>query len=234
MNNLRKICFVLALGSLPLGKAFADYAKGTTMFQIYGGGAGLGGHYNQPGMNRDEQDLADGGGLIGGQFLYFFHDNPCLAAGFDISHASFDDFNSSQLLANRLTTSSADNTTGVAILRLSYPKGRFRPYIQGGIGAHHTSLSLTGIPINGSTWSDTGTTESRQLLNDGHIGPAFEGAVGMHIYFTERFFVGAELKILALPGKAFTPTAAGANEGLQNPTSTLSEAGLGLMLGLGF
>src|SRR5689334_22877695 len=110
------------------------------MFQIYGGGEGLGGHYNQPGGNRVEQEYADGGGLIGGQFLYFMSDSPCWALGFDISHAGFDDHTSNQLLANRFTASSADDTVGLIVARLSYPRGHFRPYVQGGLGGHHTNL----------------------------------------------------------------------------------------------
>src|SRR4051812_20690497 len=85
--------------------ASADYTKGTTMFQIYGGGAALDGHYHQPGVDRDEQDYADSGGLIGGQFLYFFHESPCLAVGFDVSHANYGKHTTSQMLANRLTAS---------------------------------------------------------------------------------------------------------------------------------
>jgi len=235
MTKLTKVlllCGVMALWSPAVARA--DYAKGTTMFQIYGGGAGLDGHYHQPGVNRDEQDYADGGGIIGGQFLYFFHDSPCLAAGFDISHAGFGNHDSTELLANRATQSSADNTTGLVVLRLSYPKGHFRPYIEGGVGAHHTSLSLDGAPINGTTWSDTGTAEPRTLVDDGHMGAALEGAIGIHIYFTEQFFIGAELKILSLGGKDFTPTPAGIHEGLLDPRGGVSESGIGFMLGLGF
>jgi hypothetical protein len=212
----------------------ADYTKGTAMFQIYGGGAGLNGHYDRAGVSRDEEDYADGGSLIGGQFLYFFHDSPCLAAGFDISHADFAKHDSTQLLTNRLTRSSASDTTGLAILRLSYPSGHFRPYVQGGVGAHSTSLTLQAIPINATTWRDAATTETRNLYDDGHVGPAMEGAVGIHIFFTERFFVGVELKVLSLIGKDFIPTAAGVTEGLGNTRGSVSESGLGLMLGLGF
>jgi hypothetical protein len=210
----------------------ADYTKGTTMFQIYGGGAGFGGRYHQPGVNQDEQNLAGGGGLIGGQFLYFTSEN--WAVGFDISHASFGDQDSNQLLTNRFTQSSADNTTGLFVVRLSYPKGHFRPYIQSGLGVHHTSLNLDGTPINGTTWSDTGTAETRTLLDDGHAGLALEGAIGTYVYFTERFFIGAELKLTSLGGKDFQPTAAGIHEGLLAPNGAVSEAGIGFMLGLGF
>ena len=56
----------------------------------------------------------------------------------------------------------------------------------------------------------------------------------MHVYFTERFFVGAEQAPVSLPGKPFAYRRHILNENLQNPTSTVSEAGIGLMLGLGF
>jgi opacity protein-like surface antigen len=214
--------------------AHADYHKGDYMFQIYSGGAALGGRYHQPGVNKDEQNYADGAGVIGGQFLYYILDNPCLAVGVDVSHAGFDSHKSGQLLTNRNTQSSADSTVGVFVARLVYPKGRIRPYIQGGLGVHHTSLTLEGTPINSPGWQDTGTMETRPLVDDGHVGPAIEGAIGVHVYVTERFFVGAEYKVLDLVGKDFTPTAAGRLEGLATPAGSTTESAIGLMLGFGF
>ena len=214
--------------------AGADYSKGMAMFQIYGGGAALGGRYHQPGVNKDEQDYADGGSVIGGQFLYFISDSPCLALGFDVSHTDFDSHDSYQLLTNRFTRSSAKNTTGLLIARLAYPKGRIRPYIQGGLGAHGTSLTLDGTPINSKTWYDTPTTETRRLLDSGHMGPAFEGAIGLHVYLTERLFIGAEYKVMDLLGKDFSPTAAGQLEGVLKANGNVSESSIGFMLGFGF
>jgi len=233
-----KINLLLTLGSLlvimAVNSAQADYTQGMTMFQIYGGGAVLSGRYHQPGVSKDEQDYADGGGVIGGQFLYYISDNPCIALGFDVSHADFDSHNSYLLLPNRYTQSSAKNTTGLIIARVAYPKGRVRPYIQGGLGAQSTSLSLDGTPINASTWTDTPTTETRRLLDSSHIGPALEGAIGLHVYLTPRFFVGAEYKVMELIGKDFSPTAAGATEGVVTTHGIVSESSIGLMLGLGF
>lgn len=234
MKNLRRFLLGGWAIVLAVATARADYRKGEVMFQIYGGGAALGGRYDRPGVNKDEQDYADGGSVIGGQFLYYVTDSPCLALGFDISHSRFDSHTSVQLVPNLLTNSSADNTTGLLVARLVYPKGRLRPYIQGGIGAHHTSLTLEGEPMNPSVWSDTGTSEERALYDNGHLGAAFEGAIGLHIYLTERFFIGAEYKVIDLLGKEFTPTPAGQLEGLTNTDGNVSESAIGFMLGFGF
>jgi len=212
----------------------ADYTKGMAMFQIYGGGAVLGGRYNQPGVNKDEQDYADGGSVIGGQFLYYISDSPCVALGFDVSHADFDSHGSYHLLTDRYTSSSAKSTAGLLIARLAYPKGRIRPYVQGGLGAQSTSLTLDGTPINSMTWKDTPTTETRQLLDSSQVGPVFEEAIGLHVYLTKRFFIGAEYKVMELIGKDFSPTAAGQSEGLLKTSGSVSESSIGLMLGLGF
>ena len=162
-----------------------------------------------------EQDLADGGGIIGRQFLYFFHDSPCLAAGFDISHAGFDDHNSSQLLMNRFTSSSADNTTGVAITPAQLSERTFPSLHTGRLRRpsyepHFKWYSHQWQYVE-RYWNHRTATASERWS---HGRSAIEGAIGMHIYFTERFFIGAELKILDLEGKDFTPTAAGTNEGL--------------------
>jgi hypothetical protein len=58
--------------------------------------------------------------------------------------------------------------------------------------------------------------------------------VGLHIYFTERFFIGAEYKMTALPGSDFRPTSAGLLEGLTNTNGSVTESAVGLMIGLGF
>src|SRR5437773_2355351 len=121
MKSLRRFLlggFIIFVGS---SWAHADYMKGEAMFQIYGGGASLRGRYHQPSINEDEQAYADSGGVLGGQFLYFFHDSPCLAAGFDIFHSKFDTHESAKLLTNRLTDSFANDTIGLAILRASFP-----------------------------------------------------------------------------------------------------------------
>ena len=234
MKTKCHLVIVLLTAFLLQATARADYQKGETMFQIYGGGAAMGGRYHQPGVSRDEEDFADGAGVLGGQFLYYISESPCLAVGFDVSHAGFDSHDSYRLLADRFTQSSADNTTGVFVARLVYPKGRVRPYIQGGIGAHHTSLSLDGTTVNSSVWEETNTTETRSLVHDGHVGPAFEGAVGAHLYLTDRFFIGAEYKVLSLIGKKFTPTPAGRLEGLSAPDGSVGISAIGLMLGFGF
>jgi opacity protein-like surface antigen len=214
--------------------AHADYSQGMTMFQIYGGGSVLSGRYHQPGVSNDEQDYADGGSVIGGEFLYYISDSPCIALGFDVSHTDFDSHDSFLLLPNRFTQSTAKNTTGLVIARVVYPRGRVRPYIQGGLGAQSTSLTLDGTPINSTTWSDTPTTETRQLLDSSHVGPALEGAIGLHVYITKRLFVGAEYKVMELFEQDFSPTAAGQTEGLQKTSGIVTESSIGLMLGLGF
>ncbi len=233
MNKIYRSALLVVGLSLGVSVAHADYHKGTTSFQIYGGGAGFGGRYDLPARD-DERPYADGGGVIGGQFLYFIKDMPSLAVGFDVLHAGFDRHNSTLLLPNRYTQSSADNTAGFFVGRLSYPKGRFRPYVQGGVGVHHTALQLQASPINGFSWPDTGTSEDRNLYKEGHTGPALEGAIGIYFYFVENFFIGAEYKEIGLFGPDFSPTMAGRSEGLGDTKGSVGESMIGFMAGFGF
>jgi len=83
-------------------------------------------------------------------------------------------------------------------------------------------------------WNDTRTTETRSLLDSSHVGAAIEGAVGLHIYLTQRVFVGAEYKVIDLIGKDFSPTAAGQQEGLLSANGTTGMSSIGFMLGFGF
>jgi hypothetical protein len=93
---------------------------------------------------------------------------------------------------------------------------------------------LEGTPNGAPGWTDTGSLETRTLLDDGHVGPAVAGSIGLHVYLTERFFLGVEYKDMVLFGKDFSPTAAGEREGLLKPSGTVGEAAFGFMLGLGF
>jgi opacity protein-like surface antigen len=234
---MRKL-FTLGIGCLlwNIRTAFAQPQgmAGATSFQLYGGGAALSGHYDRPGVDSDERKYADAGGLIGGEFLYYVRDSPTLAFGVDISHAGFDDHDSTLLLPHVVTASSAQDTAGLAVARLAFPIGRVRPYVQAGVGLHQTSLTLKGVPFNGFGWTDTNTSEERRIYDDGHVGPALSGAVGLHVYLTEQFFIGAEYRFIALIGKDFEPTAEGRREGLAATDGSVSESGIGFMLGFGF
>jgi opacity protein-like surface antigen len=234
MNTIKNILGSALILVLSGSVLHADYSKGDVMLQLYGGGASVSGKYHQPGVHEDEQAYADGGGMVGGQFLYYLGGNPCWALGVDVSHAGLDEHISDQLLTNRRTKSSMKATAGLLIARLAYPKGRWRPYLQGGLGVHHTKLHLEGTPALGTIWGDTGTAETRTLLDDGRAGPALSGAIGLHVYLTERFFIGAEYRVLDLMRKDFSPTAAGLNEGLITTRGAVSETAVGFMLGFGF
>jgi opacity protein-like surface antigen len=224
-------CLIWNLGA---ACAHAQGMKGATSFQLYGGGASISGRYDRPGVDRDERDYADGGGLIGGEFLYYVQDAPTVAFGVDISHAGFGNHDSALLLPHLFTASSAQSTSGLVVARLGFPLGRVRPYLQGGVGLHQTSLTLKGVPFDGFAWTDTNTSEERRMYDNGHVGPALGGAVGLHVYLTEQFFIGAEYRFIGLLGKDFEPTAEGRREGLAPTHGSVVESGIGFMLGFGF
>jgi len=230
-RRFEKVFLTIMIGSISC--AHADYAKGMTSFQLYGGGAFMSGTYDHPSnVDEDERDYADAGTLFGGQFFYFAKDS--VAVGLNIAHARFGDHESVFVAPGRLTSSSAKSTAGEAVARLIYPKGAFRPYIQGGAGIHRTSLSLEGTPLAGSSWSDTSTMERRNLYDETHTGPLISAAVGIHIYFTPRFFIGAEYKQTALISRDFSPTSAGRLEGLRDTDGSVVQSAIGFLIGLGF
>jgi len=72
------------------------------------------------------------------------------------------------------------------------PDARFAPYIHSGLGVNYFHQKADGTPAAGSTWSDTNTTESRQLQDVGTVGVSYSIGLGVETNLTQSLVLGLE------------------------------------------
>ena len=188
--------------------AEADLQAGSQTFTLFGGSANGSGRDVLTTADDDHHHGREHGHIAGAQYLYFFRSVPALGIGLDGSWSSLRDRSDHLLSGDRLRLHERA-TVAMPILKLTFPTGHLRPYIFGGIGAARTSGFASAQPLSGVTWTDTGTTERRTLVDDHAWQAAASAGVGLDFYFTEHVFMGLEARETALGRHRYRTTADG-------------------------
>ena len=67
----------------------------------------------------------------------------------------------------------------------------FAPYLHSGLGVAYFQKS-SGEPLPGSTWTDTGSGETRQIQDDSSLGVAFSFGLGVETKLSDSLILGLE------------------------------------------
>jgi opacity protein-like surface antigen len=106
------------------------------------------------------------GPLVGIQYIYQLSDQFGLGPEFDYFHRA--GHHSNDLVPLAESEVSGDSFLLMAVARwLFTTTGYARPYVSAGIGAHHSTTFVDAFPQAGFVWSDTGTNETRRLVDGG-------------------------------------------------------------------
>jgi len=166
-------------------------------------------------------DNGNSGILFGGQYIYYMR--PRLGAGFDFEYFNRSRTDSLGLLPNADTNVSGDTLLLLALLRYTLVnRGWVRPYILAGIGADRTSTEIDATPLLGFSWSDTGTGETRTLVDDSNWGFASTARFGIDFNATAPTFFSLELGWTELSNGRYDATPAGRDLGLGSVAGNLS------------
>jgi hypothetical protein len=165
------------------------------------------------------------GPLLG--FRYVYNLDTWLGAGFQVDVAKPGAHDSTKLLTNNISTTKLLTGEALVLGRVRFLQNQFRPYVMLGLGVHSTSLRLDSKPAPGFFWNDTGTTETRTLVNSRKMGiaVAFEG--GFDYHFTNTVSAGTFLAIHSAGKASYAATAAGTAAGLTGVKGSF----LGMVLG---
>lgn len=195
---MKRISFSLAAAAALAFPASADYQKGSHTLSLMAAGAGYSDDMDVTATNT----LRSEGGAAGLQYVYFLSGTPAIAVGVDLAGVTIEDEADSSLVSG--SRSEAETHTGLyqVVAKLAYPKGMFRPYVLGGVGASRTMLQAH-LP-NGPTLFDTDVT--------GFAGTA---AVGFDFFIGSRFFLGSEWRQVFLSQRLHEPSAQGRALGVQ-------------------
>ena len=212
---MKKTLIVFTLLILGVAGARADLQKGSQSASVFFGGAGSNSELDLGGSGKGNDMIGHGGGALGASYLYYVRNEPLVGVGLDFNASKLDTDHSRDLFPGNDSNTYAHSAIVMAIARLAYPRGKLRPYIQGGLGFDSTYIHMDSQPQSGRTWSDTGTTENRTLFDDRSTTLALGWAVGMEAYLTEHFFLGLEYRNTYF-GAQQSPTAAGRAQGLHD------------------
>lgn len=218
---------------LVTGVARADLHKGSQMLSLFGG-VGFSSSKFEYGVTGGEEEVGDGGGAFGAQWVYTLRESPAVGIGLDASVTELSDRRTLTLVRGTDATTTLRTSALLAIMRLSYPTGRLRPYIFGGLGIHRTKAFISAKPYSTFTWSDTATSEDRVLLDETKTSLAIGYGVGLDLYLTERVFFGAEYRGIALAHRNFDQTPSATSAGLDLHKDSLNVQAILLRLGLQF
>jgi opacity protein-like surface antigen len=195
--------------------SFGEWQAGSQALTLLAGGGFSGSEYDQDvtGDPNKREKVADPGAAIGAQYLYFAKSEPTLGFGVEILKSALQEHASSDLLKDYNTWTRFQPTTFLALAKLAFGQGRINPYLFGGLGFHRTTFFWDLQPTD-TVWPDTGTQERRRIIDD--TGTGFAGAAGMgvDIFLTRSFFVGAEARGTYLGKAGYSTTAQAADVGL--------------------
>lgn len=147
-----------------------------------------------------------------------------LAAGVDLDYFHRAATDSPDLLPLADSSVVGDNLLMLAVARWHMiDHGSVRPYLLGGAGASRSWTRIESAPIRGFAWTDTGTDETRRLV-DGSAW-AFAAAARLGVDFDWDFadpaVIGLEAGWTALESRTYGATRSGRDLGLTSVSSRL-------------
>ncbi len=123
-------------------------------------------------------DNGDVGAQLAAQYLYFL--TPRLGAGLDVDY-----FDRTGTLSERLFPAASASVSGdtwmmLGIVRYSFSdRGSARPFVLVGAGGARNTETVDVRPSG--NWADTGTHETRRLIDDGAWTPAASARLGVDL-----------------------------------------------------
>ena len=178
------------------------------------------GRVNFGSIGGGEADNGDLGVQAGVQYLYFL--TPRLGAGLDAEYSDRSGTVSPRLLPSATASVGGDTWLTLAILRYSLvDRGSKRPFVLVGAGGAWNTTTVDARP---SLWADTGTHETRRLIDDSQWVPAATVRVGVD-FDVDAFAPGVvtlEAGWTGLASARYAATPAGEQLGVGNVSGPLN------------
>jgi len=142
-----------------------------------------------------------------------------VSIGIGGGHFSSGDNTETTFVPNTSSTVSSKMTSILALGRLDLTSSaKFVPYVIAGIGWARNSLTVSALPD--STWSDTGTSESRTLVDDSGSALGYAAGAGVDVALSDRIFLGVEARYQGSTRRSFDVTPQGESVMDQGSVST--------------
>ena len=176
---------------------------------------------NVSGPGGGSASNGDVGPLVGLQYLYFA--SPNVAWGLEMNYYNRGATDSPGLAPHYFAHVYGDSLLLLGDLKLSLTdRGPVRPYVLLGAGGHNTTTTISAHPNPFFGWPDTGTNESRLLVNDSTWGPAASVRLGLDFGFADPRVFSLEAGWTGLWNAGYQPTAQGQLIGLPGASGMLN------------
>lgn len=163
----------------------------------------------------------DTGLFFGTQYAYSL--SPRTAIGFNIEYLGRSPTGSQSLVPETNTDVSGGTFLLMPTVKYAFTsRGNARPYLLAGVGANRTSTVVDATPNVGFGWSDTGTAETRTLVDDSRWGLAYTGRVGIDFLVSEPSVFSLEFGWTGVDNADAEATRAGKDLGLEEVTGNVS------------
>jgi hypothetical protein len=173
-----------------------------------------------PGSGGDATSNGDAGPLAGIEYLHSV--SPWLAFGADFEYMYRTPTSTPNLLPGTISNVSGNTEMLLGVAKLSLTdRGYARPYVLGGLGVDQTSTNISATPRYGYTWTDTGTSETRDLVDGGAWGLASTLRFGIDFNVYDPVVFSVEAGWTALSNGRTGATAQGQALGFSGLDGTL-------------
>jgi hypothetical protein len=165
-------------------------------------------------------DNGDLGAQFGFQYLYYL--SPRLGAGLDVDYFDRSGTISENLFPAATSSVGGDTVVMLGIVRYSFiDSGKVRPFVLVGAGGARNSET---IDVRPSIWADTGTHETRRLVDDSAWVPAATGRVGLDIPVdpVDCGVITVEAGWTGLDSARYAATSRGAAQGISGVSGPLN------------
>lgn len=149
----------------------------------------LGPAFSTSKISINAEDKAAANGLaLGARFLGKAGKN--LSAGLEVQSLSMGEATSNTMITNGVTTSKFSSLLFLVEAKLAAEEGALRPFALMGFGFHSTSLKIASTPQAGFAWLNTGSRETRSVVDSRKTSAAATLQGGAEAPIGERFVAG--------------------------------------------
>lgn len=180
--------------------------------------------------------LGGPGDKIGGVGIYlgleFAHQySEHLALGAELGFVKRTTIHSTAIVENGNASVSGSSRFLLGSARWSIaPTAKFKPFVGARLGLHNSQIELESTPAPDNYWSDTGSSESRTLVDDNAWGLAYGLTGGAEYWLKESLLAGFEVQFLSTSKSTYKTTPIASGLGLQGINGSLSHFNLACQL----
>src|SRR6185312_410625 len=130
---------------------------------------------------------------------------------------------SDTLITNTNSTVQVKSLAFMADAKLAKTDGTVRPWVLVGLGFHSTNMDIESAPKAGFVWTDTGTRETRTVVDSTKTGVAATLQGGLDFPVNDQFLIGAGIAWYALGSTTYDATPVARQFGLTGISGGISD-----------